>query len=71
MSEKLTPESKTIGLLYCTSEVNSVNTAESAKKYCEENGLEYKEAVVTNSSEVQQAAHLASTWMQSSSRMTA
>ena len=56
LSEKLTPDAKTFGLLYCTSEVNSVNTAESAKKYCEENGLEYKEAVVTNSSEVQQAA---------------
>ena len=56
LSEKLTPNAKTFGLLYCTSEVNSVNTAESAKKYCEENGLEYKEAVVTNSSEVQQAA---------------
>ena len=56
LSEKLTPDAKTFGLLYCTSEVNSVNTAEAAKKYCEENGLSYKEAVVTNSSEVQQAA---------------
>lgn len=56
LSSRLTPDAKTFGLLYCTSEVNSVNTAEDAKRYCEENGLSYKEAVVTNSSEVQQAA---------------
>lgn len=56
LSSRLTPDAKTFGLLYCTSEVNSVNTAEDAKRYCDENGLSYKEAVVTNSSEVQQAA---------------
>ena len=56
LSEQLTPDAKSFGMLYCTSEVNSVNTVESAKAYCKENGLEFKEAVVTNSSEVQQAA---------------
>jgi len=56
LSDELTPGAKTFGMLYCTSEVNSVNTVEAAKAYCDENGLEYKEAVVTNSSEVQQAA---------------
>lgn len=56
LSNQLTPDCKTFGFLYCTSEVNSVNTIESAKQYCDENGLAYKEATVTNSSEVQQAA---------------
>ena len=33
-----------------------MNTIEAAKEYCDANGLSYKEATVTNSSEVQQAA---------------
>ncbi len=56
LSDTLTPGCETYGFLYCTSEVNSVNTVESAKAYCDENNIAYKEAVVTNSSEVQQAA---------------
>lgn len=56
LSDQLTPGCQTYGFLYCTSEVNSVNTIESAKAYCDENGIAYKEATVTNSSEVQQAA---------------
>lgn len=56
LSDQLTPGCETYGFLYCTSEVNSVNTVESAKAYCDENGIAYKEATVTNSSEVQQAA---------------
>ena len=56
LSSSLTPDAKTFGMLYCTSEVNSVNTVEAAKDYCDANGLAYKESVVTNSSEVQQAA---------------
>lgn len=56
LSEQLTPDCKTFGLLYCTSEINSVTTAENAKKYLDSKGLSYVEAVVTNSSEVQQAA---------------
>ncbi|MGN0205226.1 MAG: ABC transporter substrate binding protein [Coprococcus sp.] len=56
LSDTLTPGCETYGFLYCTSEVNSVNTVESAKAYCDENGIAYKEATVTNSSEVQQAA---------------
>lgn len=43
-------------MLYNTSEINSVSTVENAKKYLDDQGLSYKEAVVTNSSEVQQAA---------------
>ena len=56
LNNQLTPDCKTFGFLYCTSEVNSVNTIEVAKEYCDANGLSYKEATVTNSSEVQQAA---------------
>ena len=56
LSNQLTPDCKTFGFLYCTSEVNSVDTIEAAKEYCDANGLSYKEATVTNSSEVQQAA---------------
>ena len=56
LGAQLTPEAETYGFLYCTSEVNSVNTIEDAKAYCDENGISYQEAVVTNSSEVQQAA---------------
>lgn len=56
MAKNLTPDVKTYGLLYNTGEVNSVTTIENAKKYLEENGYQYEEAVVTNSSEVQQSA---------------
>lgn len=56
LSDQLTPGCKTYGFLYNTGEVNAVNTVNDAKAYCDENGLSYVEAVVTNSSEVQQAA---------------
>lgn len=56
LSDSLTPGMQTYGLLYCTSEVNSVTTAENAKAYLTERGLHYVEKIVTNSSEVQQAA---------------
>jgi len=56
LSEKLTPGKKTYGLIYNTSEINSVTTIKNAKEYMDKNGLSYKEAVVTASSEVQQAA---------------
>ena len=56
LSAKLTPNVKTYGLIYCTSEVNSVTTINNAKAYMDQNGLKYVEAVVTNSGEVQQAA---------------
>ncbi len=56
LSQKYTPDAKKFGFLYCTSEVNSVNTVNEAKKYCDANGLTYVEKTVTNSSEVQQAA---------------
>lgn len=56
LSDSLTPGNKTYGLIYNTSEVNSVNTVKDAKSYLDGKGLKYVEAVVTNSSEIQQAA---------------
>lgn len=56
LSDQLTPGCATYGLLYNTSEINSVNTVKAAKEYLDANGLSYVEAVVTNSSEVQGAA---------------
>jgi putative ABC transport system substrate-binding protein len=56
LSDKLTPGRHSYGLIYNTSEINSVTTIKSAKEYMDKNGLQYKEAVVTASSEVQQAA---------------
>lgn len=56
LSDKLTPGVTNYGILYNTSEVNSVNTVKDAKDYLDSKGIGYTEAVVTNSSEVQQAA---------------
>lgn len=56
LSDSLTPGNKTYGLIYNTGEVNSVNTVKDAKSYLDAKGLKYVEAVVTNSSEIQQAA---------------
>lgn len=55
-ADSLTPGIETYGLIYNTGEVNSVSTMESAKAYLDENGIAYKEVIVTASSEVQQAA---------------
>lgn len=56
LSDSLTPGNKTYGLIYNTGEINSVNTVKDAKSYLDGKGLKYVEAVVTNSSEIQQAA---------------
>ena len=56
LSDDLTPGRKNYGILYNTSEINSVNTVKDAKEYLDSQGIGYTEAVVTNSSEVQQAA---------------
>lgn len=55
LAQKLTPDAKTFGIVYNTSEDNAVSTVEAAEKVMDEKGLKYEEAVVTNSSEVQQA----------------
>ncbi|KNZ41874.1 ABC transporter substrate-binding protein [Acetobacterium bakii] len=55
LSKTMTPGIKTFGIIYNTSEVNSVSTVNKAKEYMTAQGYEIKEAVVTNSSEVKQA----------------
>ncbi|WP_303864911.1 ABC transporter substrate-binding protein [Alkalibaculum bacchi] len=55
MADSLTPGIETYGILYNTSEKNSVTTVEKAKVYFDTNGIQYVEAVVPDSSEVQQA----------------
>lgn len=55
LSAKLTPNRQTYGLIYNTGEINSVTTIKNAKAYMDQNGINYKEAIVTASSEVQQA----------------
>lgn len=53
---KLVPTAKTVGLLYTSSEDNSVLQAGIAKQAIENAGLKYVEVTVTNSNDVQQAA---------------
>lgn len=52
--KKIVPNAKTVGLMYCSSEQNSVFQIEIAKKSCAENGLEFIEGSVSNSNEIQQ-----------------
>lgn len=53
---ELTPDIKTIGFVYNTSEINSVTGIEKAKEYCKKKGIAYKEATVTSTADVAQAA---------------
>jgi putative ABC transport system substrate-binding protein len=52
---KLAPEAKTIGVLYTSSEDNSILQAKLAKKAIENLGLTYVESTVSSSNDVQQA----------------
>lgn len=52
---KLVPEAKTVGLIYASSEDNSILQAKIAKEAIEKAGLNYEEVTVTNSNDVQQA----------------
>jgi putative ABC transport system substrate-binding protein len=57
LAARVTPKARTFGLIYNSGEVNSVTTVKAAKAYMDKTeGYSYKEAVVTASSEVQQAA---------------
>ncbi|MEI7615575.1 MAG: ABC transporter substrate-binding protein [Actinomycetota bacterium] len=53
---KLVPNAKTVGVIYTSSEDNSILQAAIAKKAIEALGLKYIEVTVTNSNDVQQAA---------------
>ena len=52
--KRLCPEAKTVGLLYCSSEENSKFQIQIAIEECKKAGLNYIEATVSNSNEVQQ-----------------
>ncbi len=52
---KLVPDAKTVGVIYTSSEDNSILQAALAKEAIEKLGLKYVEATVTNSNDVQQA----------------
>ncbi|QWW19739.1 ABC transporter substrate-binding protein [Schaalia sp. 19OD2882] len=55
--KKFKPEAKTVGIIYSSGEVNSEVQVKLAKEAAKKEGLVVSEATVTNSSEVQQAAH--------------
>lgn len=52
---QITPDVKTFGLVYSTSEVNAVNAMNNAKEFLSANGFTYIEKTVANSGEVQTA----------------
>ena len=52
---KLVPDAETVGLIYTSSEDNSIVQAAIAREVIEELGLTYTEVTVTNSNDVQQA----------------
>jgi len=53
---KMVPDARTVGVIYTSSEDNSIVQAAIAREVIEEMGLTYTEVTVTNSNEVQQAA---------------
>lgn len=55
LAKRITPNIKTIGALYNSSETNSVSVINNLKEYAKKNNMKVVEATVTNSSEVQQA----------------
>ncbi|MBQ9251479.1 MAG: ABC transporter substrate-binding protein [Clostridia bacterium] len=55
MGLQITPDVKTFGLIYATSEVNAVNAMNTAKSWLDANGYAYVEKTVANSGEVQTA----------------
>ena len=55
LAKRITPNIKTVGALYNSSETNSIAVINDLKEYAKNNGLTVVEATITNSSEVQQA----------------
>jgi len=52
--KKLLPNAKTVAMLYCSSEQNSIFQINLAKAECDKQGLKYIDATVSNSNEIQQ-----------------
>ncbi len=55
LAKRITPNIKTVGALYTSSETNSVSVIKNLKEYAAQNGMTVVEATISNSSEVQQA----------------
>lgn len=53
---EITPDIKTVGALYNSSESNSISVIADLKAYAKEKGFKVVESTVTNTSEIQQAA---------------
>ncbi|NKX54537.1 ABC transporter substrate-binding protein [Arthrobacter mobilis] len=53
---RIAPEAKTVGIVYSSGEVNSQVQVDLAKEAAQKLGLEIREATISNSGEVQQAA---------------
>lgn len=53
---KIVPDAKTVGVIYCSSEVNSQMQADLLKEHAAKKGVAVKEATVSNVNDIQQAA---------------
>lgn len=56
LAATITPDVKVFGFVYNSSEINSSSGIAKAKAYCDKNGLKYKEATITGTADLQQAA---------------
>ncbi|WP_329379666.1 ABC transporter substrate-binding protein [Anaerofustis butyriciformans] len=54
--KQIVPDAKTVGVMYCSNESNSILQAGIAKKAIEAKGMTYVEGTVSNSNEIQQVA---------------
>ena len=54
--QEILPDAKKIGIMYCSSEDNSIVQADMAKAVCDEKGLAYEEYTVSDSSMIQSVA---------------
>lgn len=52
--KKINSNIKTVGLMFCSSEANSIFQIDLAKEACKENGFDFIEGSVSNSNEIQQ-----------------
>ena len=58
MGYKITPDVKKWGFIYSTSQINAVNTVESAQKYLDKKGVKYESATVETSADVKSSAKI-------------
>jgi putative ABC transport system substrate-binding protein len=56
LASTVTPQAKTFGFVYNSGEINSTSGIQKAKIYCDKNGVKYKEATITSTADLQQAA---------------